>query len=63
MLPEAQAPQPDRDIHHGAHNRWWRIIFWGSESVQGGVGDLRASQSLLRLMAKTVFSPFLKCGG
>ena len=44
---EAQAPQPDNHVHDDAHNRWWRIIFWGSECVQGGVRVLRASQSPL----------------
>ena len=24
VLPEAQAPQPDHDVHDGAHNRGWR---------------------------------------
>ena len=24
ILPEAQAPQPDHDVHDGAHNQWWR---------------------------------------
>ena len=23
VLPEAQAPQPDHDVHDGAHNRGW----------------------------------------
>ena len=39
VLPEAQAPQPDHNVHEGAHNRGVAcIIFWGSEGVQGGVG-------------------------
>ena len=24
ILPEAQAPQPNHDVHGSAHNRWWR---------------------------------------
>ena len=24
VLPEAQAPQPDHNVHDGAHNQWWR---------------------------------------
>ena len=49
VLPEAQAPQPDHNVHDGAHNQGWRASSaWGSEGVQGGVGVLGASQSPLR---------------
>ena len=45
---EAQAPQPDHNVHEGAHIRWVaHIIFWGAKGVQCGVGVLRASQSPL----------------
>jgi hypothetical protein len=26
IFPEAQAPQPDHNVHHGAYNRGWRIL-------------------------------------
>ena len=49
VFPEAQAPQPDHNVHDGAYNQGWRcIICRGREGVQRGVGVLRASQSLLR---------------
>ena len=48
VLSEAQAPQPDHDVHDGAYNRGADIICRGSEGVQGGVGCSRASQSPLR---------------
>ena len=25
ILPEAEAPQPDHNVHDGAHNQGWRI--------------------------------------
>jgi len=34
ILPEAQAPQPDHNVHDGAYNRGWRIIFFRDECVQ-----------------------------
>jgi len=36
-----QAPQPDQDVHDGRLQSGWRTS-WGSESVQGCVGVLRA---------------------
>jgi hypothetical protein len=49
ILPEAQAPQPHHDVHDGAPQSVVAcIIGWGSQSVQGSVGVLRASQSPLR---------------
>ena len=49
ILPEAQAPQPDHNVHDGApQSGVAHIICRGSEGVQGGVGVLRASQSPLR---------------
>jgi hypothetical protein len=45
ILPEAQASQPDRYIHDGAHNQLWRTSSaWGSE---GALGFSGASQSPL----------------
>ena len=36
ILPEAQVPQPDHDVHDGAHNLGVaNIIFCGGEGVQG----------------------------
>jgi hypothetical protein len=64
ILPEAQAPQPDHNVHDGrptimvAH-----IIGWGSEGVQGGVGVLRASQSPLRSNALAGLYPFFEIPG
>ena len=50
VLPEAQAPQPDHNVHDGVHNREWHIIFWSIEGVQGRLdyGCLRGSQRPLR---------------
>ena len=51
ILPEAQAPQPDHNVHDGAHNRGWRASSsGGSEGVQGRLdyGCLRGSQRPLR---------------
>ena len=33
ILREAQAPQPDHDVHDGAHNRGWPISSSGPEIV------------------------------
>jgi hypothetical protein len=34
VLPEAQAPQPDHDVHDGRPQSWVaNIIGWGSEGV------------------------------
>ena len=33
ILPEAQAPQPDHNVHDGAHNRWWRASSAGEARV------------------------------
>ena len=42
VLPEAQAPQPDHNVHDGAPQSGVAyIICRGSEGVQGGVGVLR----------------------
>ena len=30
---EAQAPQPDHNVHDGAHNQWWRASSAGERSV------------------------------
>ena len=39
ILSEAQAPQPDHNVHDGAYNRGVaHIICRGSGGVQGGVG-------------------------
>ena len=39
VLPEAQAPQPDHNVHPGRPPIWVaRIIILPEESVQGGVG-------------------------
>ena len=49
VLSEAQAPQPDHNVHDGApQSGVARIICRGSEGVQGGVGISQASQSTLR---------------
>ena len=33
ILPEAQAPQPDHNVHDGAHNQWWRASSAGGARV------------------------------
>ena len=33
VLPEAQAPQPDHNVHEGAHNQWWRASSAGEARV------------------------------
>src|SRR6478736_6186529 len=33
VLPEAQAPQPDHNVHDGAHNQWWRTSSAGEARV------------------------------
>ena len=33
ILPEAQAPQPDHNVHDGAHNQWWRASSAGEARV------------------------------
>ena len=33
VLAEAQAPQPDHDVHEGAHNQWWRASSAGEARV------------------------------
>ena len=33
VLPEAQAPQPDHNVHDGAHNQWWRASSAGEARV------------------------------
>ena len=39
VLPEAQAPQPDHNVHSGApQSGVAHIICWSCECVQGGVG-------------------------
>ena len=41
ILPEAQAPQPDHNVHRAPTIRVACIICWGGEGVQGGVGALK----------------------
>ena len=33
VLFEAQAPQPDHNVHDGAHNQWWRASSAGEARV------------------------------
>ena len=33
VLPEAQAPQPDHNVHEGAHNQWWHTSSAGEARV------------------------------
>ena len=33
VLPEAEAPQPDHNVHDGAHNRGWRPSSAGEARV------------------------------
>ena len=33
ILPEAQAPQPDHNVHDGAHNQGWRTSSAGEARV------------------------------
>ena len=33
VLPKTQAPQPDHNVHDGAHNRWWRASSAGEARV------------------------------
>ena len=32
---EAQAPQPDHNVHDGAHNQWWRASSSGDGECPG----------------------------
>ena len=41
ILSKAQAPQPDHNVHDGAHNQWWRASSAGEARLsRGGVGVL-----------------------
>ena len=63
ILPEAQAPQPDHNVHDGAPTiGGGAIICRGSESVQGGVWFLRASQRADVKSQWPVFNSFVKHG-
>ena len=33
ILPKAKAPQPQHNVHDGAHNQWWRASSPGAEKV------------------------------
>ena len=33
VLSEAQAPQPDHNVHEGAHNQWWHTSSAGEARV------------------------------
>ena len=33
ILRKAKAPQPDHNVHDGAHNQWWRASSAGAEKV------------------------------
>jgi hypothetical protein len=33
VLGETQAPQPDHNVHDGAHNQWWRTSSAGEARV------------------------------
>ena len=33
ILPEAQAPQPDHNVHEGAHNQWLHTSWFAERSV------------------------------
>ena len=61
VLPEAQAPQPDHNVHEWRPQSWVVriIICWVREGVQGGVGVLRASQSTLRSNSNSPSLTFL----
>jgi len=48
ILPEAQAPQPDHNVHNGAHNQRTYNHLLGKRGCPGWLGVLRASQSPLR---------------
>jgi hypothetical protein len=49
ILPEAQAPQPDHNVHDGAYYRGWRTSSAGAARVSRvTLGVLWASQSPLR---------------
>ena len=48
ILPEAQAPQPDHDVHDGAYNRGWRASSAGEARVSRVALGSQASQSTLR---------------
>ena len=56
VLPKAQLLKPLCNVFHRSPHATFsalvvaHIILWGSKGVQGSVGVLRASQSLLRLM-------------
>src|SRR5262245_22228412 len=45
ILPEAQAPQPDHDVHDGAYNRGWRASSAGEARVSRVALGSQASQS------------------
>jgi hypothetical protein len=44
VLPEAQAPQPEHNVHDGAHNQWW----CASSSVEARVSRVALGFSGLR---------------
>ena len=35
ILSEAQAPQPDHNVHWGAHNQWWHASSAGEGGCPG----------------------------
>ena len=45
---EAKAPQPNHDVHDGAHNQWWRASSAGGVRVSRVVEFSAPSQSTLR---------------
>ena len=54
ILPEAQAPQPDHNVHEGAHNQWWRTSSAGAARVSRvalGFSGLRKVRCGLMAMA------------
>jgi hypothetical protein len=54
VLSEAQAPQPDHDVHRGAHNQWRRASSAGEARVSRaalGFSGLRKARCGLMAMA------------
>ena len=52
VLPKAQAPQPDHNVHRARRNQGWRASSAGEASVsRGGVGVLKGCRARSGLIA------------
>ena len=56
---EAQAPQPDHDVHDGAHNQWWRTSSaWEARVSRVALGLIRCAKPSEVKRQWPVFNPF-----